>query len=97
MLNSLIPFAFRISFTLSDGMNTSHILPFKTNAQFQIDSFVGYEVNVYKDILYNEFLRMKDSYELYSRFADMEKVLEQSVALDESLVPHNSLIREFIG
>lgn len=74
-----------------------YILPFKTNAQFQIDSFVGYEVNVYKDILYNEFLRMKNSYELYSRFADMEKVLEQSVALDESLVPHNSLIREFIG
>ncbi len=74
-----------------------YILPFKSNASFHIDSFIGYEVSTYKDVLHNEFLRMKDNFPLYSDFADMEVVLRESEAVSREVVPQNSLLREFIG
>lgn len=76
---------------------SKYILPFKDNAKFQIDSFMGYEPAVFKTLLYEELLGVKDGYAGFDNFADMVKVLSETEPLGTELIPDSSLIREFIG
>lgn len=74
-----------------------YIMPFKHRAGIDIDTFIGYEPLVYRDILLPELEEASRTYSEYAEYADMEEFLRSLSALDRKLVPQNSLIREFIG
>ncbi|MDE7194358.1 MAG: nucleoside kinase [Oscillospiraceae bacterium] len=74
-----------------------YIMPFKHRANFDIDTFIGYEPLVYRDILLPDLESVSHTYEGYAEFADIERFLKQLSEVDRRFVPDNSLIREFIG
>ena len=74
-----------------------YIMPFKQRANFDIDTFIGYEPLVYRDILLPDLEKTAEVYGDYADYKDIEEFLRLLAPLDESLVPKNSLIREFIG
>ena len=74
-----------------------YIMPYKGRANFDIDTFIGYEPLVYRDILLPELEKISHSYEHYADYADIEKFLRELLPLDREYVPDNSLVKEFIG
>ena len=78
--------------SVENGEN-KYIMPYKHRSDYDIDTFMPYEINIYKDLLINQVRELGDIPEL----ADVNKVLEAAESLDRSLVPADSLIREFIG
>lgn len=78
--------------SVEDGEN-KYIMPFKYRSDYDIDTFMAYEVNVYRGSLAEELREMADIAEL----SDVIEVMEHTEALDNEYVPKDSLIREFIG
>ena len=74
-----------------------YIMPFKHRANFDIDTFIGYEPLVYRDILLPDLENVAGTYEDYDKFADIEHFLKRLSGVEKRFVPNNSLIREFIG
>lgn len=74
-----------------------YIMPYKNRAQIEIDTFIPFEASVYKKYLLPELEQIKDSYENYAKYADVETFLSLIDDIDDSAVPFNSLIREFVG
>lgn len=73
------------------------IMPYKSKAMFDIDTFISYEPAVYKPFVLPELLAVKDTYSDYENFKDLEYFLENIDGMDMELVPLNSLVREFAG
>ena len=69
------------------------IMPFKSRSDFDIDTFIGYELPAYREALLPELRKLSDIPEL----SDITAVLEMTAPLDRTLVPPESLICEFIG
>ena len=78
--------------SVENGEN-KYIMPYKHRSDYDIDTFMAYELNVYKDMLMWQIQEMSDVAEL----ADVCKVLETAEHLDRSLITPDSLICEFIG
>lgn len=74
-----------------------YIMPFKSRADFDIDTFAPYEPLIYRDILLPELETVGSQYADYERYADIERFLRELSSLPRTIVPENSLIREFIG
>lgn len=70
-----------------------YILPHKDRADYDIDTFMEYELNAYRDALLPQLREMSDIPEL----EDVITVLENAVPLERSLITPDSLICEFIG
>lgn len=70
-----------------------YIMPYKHRSDYDIDTFMAYEMNVYRDSLLDELKTMNDVSEL----ADVTEVLENLNSLDKKYVTPDSLICEFIG
>jgi len=70
-----------------------YIMPYKPYSMFDIDTLVPYEIGVYKKELSEELKNLPNKEEV----ADILSFLDQTEPLDESFVPENSLIQEFIG
>lgn len=70
-----------------------YILPYKDRADFDIDTFIAYELGVYKKAFMEELSHLHSDTEM----DPVLTVLEHAVDIDASLVPRDSLIREFIG
>lgn len=70
---------------------------FKDTADIQLVTFHPYELGVYRE----RFCKMRNTVNknapCYEYFIDTANALERFEAIDSSLVPENSLIREFIG
>lgn len=88
--------------TLRETMNMFHsvengenkyIMPYKHRSDYDIDTFMAYEMNVYKNSLLDELKTMTDVPEL----ADVTEVLENLDTLDRKYITPDSLICEFIG
>ena len=88
--------------SLRDTMNMFHsvaagenryIMPYKNRSDYDIDTFFSYELCLYCDSLLEELRTMSDVPEL----ADITEVMENLIPLDSSLVPSDSMVREFIG
>ena len=73
------------------------IMPYKSKAMFDIDTFIAYEPAVYKPIILDELLSIKNTYPDYDKFLDLEEFLTEIDGMDIDLVPLNSLVREFVG
>lgn len=74
-----------------------YIMPYKHRANFDIDTFIGYEPLVYRDVLLPGLAEAARTYAEYSDYADVEEFLKLLAPLDRKMVPDNSLVREFIG
>ncbi|MBR1867423.1 MAG: zeta toxin family protein [Clostridia bacterium] len=79
--------------------NIKYIRPYEGVADISINSFIGYEPMAYKTLVYDD---IKDSIK-YLRDDETEiaeeivAALEKVDGADISLIPENSLVREFIG
>lgn len=76
---------------------TKHLYPFKKTADIMFTTFHPYEICVYKE----RFCRLRDTVNRnvpwYDYFIKTANALEMFNEIPQSLVPENSLIREFIG
>jgi len=78
--------------SVESGEN-KYIMPYKHRSDYDIDTFMAYELNAYRDSLIDQLRELSDFPEL----ADVTAVLEQLVPLDKKDIPRDSLICEFIG
>lgn len=74
-----------------------YIIPFKQRADFLIDTFVPYEIGVYRPLDANKLKKIPDESEQKPHAMQLYCALNSAVPIDEKLVPSNSLVREFIG
>ena len=73
-----------------------YIMPYKSRSDIDVDTFVPYELSVYKNFLFDK-LKECDKSVKDERIEEVVRVLSAVDGLDEEKVPKNSLIREFIG
>ena len=59
-----------------------YIMPYKTRSDFDIDTFISYELSAYREQLLPELKKLTDIPEL----ADITAVLEMTAPLDKTLV-----------
>lgn len=78
--------------SVEDGEN-KYIMPYKYRSDYDIDTFIAYEMSAYRNELIGQLREMNDVPEL----ADVTEVLEQLAPLDSSLITPDSLVCEFIG
>ncbi len=69
------------------------IMPFKHRATHDINTFIKYEVGVYKDLLLDELKQLPPD----KKIDDMIAALTATEPVSLDCVPEESLIREFIG
>lgn len=74
-----------------------YIMPYKERSHFDINTFMGYELSVYKDYMMPVLSVLRNTYPEYDKFISIEKIFEQIDSLDSSLVVPDSLVREFYG
>ena len=68
-------------------------MPYKHRSDYDIDTFMAYEISAYRDTLIDQLREMSDVPEL----AEAIKVLEKTVPIDHKFITPDSLICEFIG
>lgn len=71
-----------------------YIMPFKQNAHCSIDSFFSAEMSIYRGLLYDELRGMTEE---YPDLSDIVRIFSELPTVSPSLVPEDSLLREFIG
>lgn len=74
-----------------------HIHPFKSTSDATINSLHLYELGVMKKRATELLKEVPQNSEFYTKASTLMRLLENFVAIDESAVPKDSLIREFIG
>lgn len=78
--------------SVEDGEN-KYIMPYKHRSDYDVDTFMAYELSAYKPLLIDGLYEMNDIPEI----SEILTVLERLEPLDNNAVPKESLIREFIG
>ena len=73
------------------------ILPFKHRANFQVDTFMAYEVPVYKNCLIDQLENVRDEFVDNNYYKTIMEFFEAVLPLNKSYAPEISLVREFIG
>ncbi|MDE6034529.1 MAG: nucleoside kinase [Ruminococcus sp.] len=88
--------------TLRDTMNmfesveqgeNKYIMPYKYRSDYDVDTFLPYELSLYRDTLLCDLYEMNDIPEL----ADITEVMGNLLPVNERVIPSNSMVREFIG
>ena len=74
-----------------------YIMPYKRRAEYSVDTFIPYELSVYKSYLEQDLINAKENYADFSKFSLMPKALGELLDVDIDAVPDKSLVREFIG
>lgn len=82
--------------SVSEGED-KFILPFKHRADFQIDTFMSYEVPVYKSFLYSKLTEAEQTFRDNNYYHNIIDFFNLLLPVSQSEVPSDSLIREFIG
>ncbi len=78
--------------SVEQGEN-KYIMPYKYRSDYDIDTFLPYELSLYRSSLLEKLHEMNDVPEL----ADVTEVMENLLPIDSKIVPINSMVREFIG
>lgn len=71
-----------------------YIMPYRQRAAYHINTFVPYELSVYKNALFEPLTALQEQ---HPELRDIVKVLDEIAPIDAERVPKDSLIREFIG
>lgn len=87
---------FRLFESVSKG-ETKYIIPFKKRADLQIDTFMSYEVPVYKKNLEEKLKLSAENLADSENYKNITEFFEFVSPVDESYVPENSIVHEFIG
>ena len=74
-----------------------YISPFKSKADFQFDTSLAYELAVYNRTATKLFQSVPEGIKRFEELRRVLPALQLFGDIDESLVPADSLIREFIG
>jgi len=82
-----------------------HIIPYSENADYIISSGMPYEIALYRDRLFNKFIEWEELYkgnvlreDAYRRAVRVKEMLNAVLPVsDDSAVPKDSVLREFIG
>ena len=78
--------------SVENGEN-KYIMPYKDRSDYDVDTFMSYELNVYRSSLIDELREMSDIPEIRETL----EILEALEPLDAAEIPSDSLICEFIG
>ena len=70
-----------------------YIRPFMKRCNYSIDTLIPYELNIYRSLLAETLEKLPETEDVVK----LKEMIEKAHPLDESLVPKNSLVREFIG
>ena len=82
--------------SISRGENL-YIMPYKHLADFELDTFMEYELSAYKPFLLENVRTLAETAAPETGIAMLLKCLEELAPLDCDLIPEQSLIREFVG
>ena len=74
-----------------------YISPYKDKANFQFDTSTQFEIPVFNTLATELFRSVPEGIERFEELKAFLPALQMFGHIDESLVPENSLIREFIG
>ncbi|MBI9070802.1 MAG: response regulator SirA [Melioribacteraceae bacterium] len=82
-----------------------HIIPYNNTTDFTINSGMAYELPLYKHLMFDKFKEWIELYkddplktDAYERASRIYKLLDSILPVeDDSPVPHDSVMREFIG
>ena len=88
--------SFRETMNMFESVETGenkYIMPYKHRSDYDVDTFMPYEISAYRDALAEPLKELTD----FPVIAEMVKVLDNIAPLDNSLVTPDSLICEFIG
>ncbi len=78
---------------VQDGEN-KYIMPFKKRSSFDIDTFIPYELNVYRDLVFEGLVKE----DIVSKFPQLISLIEDAYPLDRKYITSkNTLINEFLG
>ncbi|MCM1523552.1 MAG: nucleoside kinase [Ruminococcus sp.] len=73
------------------------ISPYKSRADYDIDTFMAYEPSVYRHFLLDELSAQAEDLEKYPPCREIIGFLRELEEIDPAYVPPASMIREFIG
>lgn len=82
--------------SVMDG-ERKYIKPYRGEVDYTINSLHLYETCVLKEKAIKILEAVPSSSEQYTAAQNMVNVLSQFASIDDALVPHNSILREFIG
>lgn len=82
--------------SISRGENL-YIMPYKHLADYELDTFLSYELSVYRPLLLETVRQLAGEAPQEKGVGDLLRFMEGMVALDDAWVPEQSLVREFIG
>jgi uridine kinase len=74
-----------------------HITPFIGKASLRLDSSIGYEISVLRDCALPLLDEVEEGMPGHDEICHLVPVLSQFAGMESSLVPLDSLLREFIG
>lgn len=74
-----------------------YIMPNKHRADISLDTFIPYEMAVYRDEIIRELSEVDDAFLERSGVSDLLPLLRAITPISRKLVPDNAMIREFIG
>lgn len=78
--------------SVENGEN-KYIMPYKHRSDYDVDTFLPYELSLYRSSLLEKLHGMNDVPEL----SDVTEVMENLIPIESELVPVSSMVREFIG
>ncbi len=78
--------------SVEQGEN-KYIMPYKYRSDYDVDTFLPYELSLYRGSLLEELHGMNDVPEL----ADVTEVMDNLLTVESKDIPFNSMVREFIG
>lgn len=70
-----------------------YIMPYKCRSDFDVDTFIPYELGIYKAFFRTQLENIKS----HGEMGEIICLLTPAEPVNECLVPENALIREFIG
>lgn len=82
--------------SISRGENL-YIMPYKHLADYELDTFMAYELSVYRNVILETVRQLSTTAAPESGVSDLLRFLEEIVPMDDAWIPEQSLVREFIG
>ena len=88
--------SFKMLKSISRGENL-YIMPYKHLADFELDTFISYELSVYRNQLLDTVRSLSEIAAPETGIQMLMHVLEKLEPMDTEWIPQQSLVREFIG
>ena len=88
--------SFKMLSSIARGENL-YIMPYKHLADYELDTFISYELSVYRPYLLETVQRLAEAATPESGIPLLRDVLADLLPMEPDWIPAQSLVREFIG